>query len=248
MRKYIIVPEYAPLYALRKCFGPTKGPLSRPTLVPIDLIGELLHQTGKEKVSIFEVIPEGKGFSDPVQLTLTNYTLPYEEIVGRTPDPEDTVVVAVEEHPPAAVEPVVVSTAPESPEEEESEEVQAPEAPVEPVVEEVPEAPVVETTIVTDPAESMPSEDASEDKTEEGKVETENPEKPEPEEEETGSADDMTASVKLEESATDVPQAELPATPEEIDWSQLTKAERRRLRKELAAQNQPAAESVEPQE
>lgn len=225
MRKYIIVPEYAPLYALRKCFGPTKGPLSRPTQVPIDLIGELLHQTGKEKVSIFEVIPEGKGFSEPVQLTLTNYMLPYEEIVGKTPDPEDTMIVAVEDQPPAAVEPVVVSTAPEAPEEEESEDDQAPEAPVEPSAEEVPEAPVVETTTVTEPVESMSSEDASE--------------------EETSSADDMTASVKLEESAAEVPQAELPATPEEIDWSKLTKAERRRLRKELSAQNQP---TTEPQE
>ena len=224
MRKYIIVPEYAPLYALRKCFGPTKGPLSRPTQVPIDLIGELLHQTGKEKVSIFEVIPEGKGFSEPVQLTLTNYTLPYEEIVGKTPDLEDTVIVAVEDQPPAAVEPVVVSSAPE---EEESEDDQAPEAPVEPSAEEVPEAPVVETTTVTEPVESMSSEEETE------------------EEEETDSADDMTASVKLEESAAEVPQAELPATPEEIDWSQLTKAERRRLRKELAAQNQP---TTEPQE
>ena len=242
MRKYIIVPEYAPLYALRKCFGPTKGPLSRPTQVPIDLIGELLHQTGKEKVSIFEVIPEDKGFSEPVQLTLTNYTLPYEEIVGKTPDPEDTVIVAVEDQPPVADEPVVVSSAPE---EEESEDDQAPEAPVEPSAEEVPEAPVVETTIVTEPVESMSSEDASEEESEEDEDQTENPEESKPEEEETGSADDMTASVKLEESAAEVPQAELPATPEEIDWSKLTTAERRRLRKELSAQNQP---TTEPQE
>lgn len=210
MRKYIIVPEYAPLYALRKCFGPTKGPLSRPTLVPVDLIGELLHQTGKEKVSIFEVVPVEKGFSEPVQLTLTNYMLPYEEIVGKTPVPVDAEIVPVEEETPAVVEPEIVSAVPEVIED------QAPEAPEEPVVADAPEAPVVETTEVT-------------------------------EEEKEADPAELVANVELAEAA-EIPQSDLPAEPEEIDYSKMTKAERRRLRRELAAQNSDATKPVGPQE
>lgn len=230
MRKYILIPEYAPLYSMRKCFGPTQGPLTRPTPTPVDIIGELLHQSGKEKLTIFEVIPEGKGFSDPVQLTLTNYNLPYEEIVGKTPTPADAVVESIEQAAPIVVEPTIVeSTVPAEPDEtdasaeevavEAAAEAQVPEAPKETPDNEVSEAPVVETATKIVPEESVPAE-------------------------ETDPAD-MTASVKLEE-ATEIPQADLPATPEGIDWSKLTKAERRRLRKEMAAQNQSdASESAE---
>lgn len=81
VRKYILIPEYKPLYAMRKCFGPTHGPLAKPCPTPIDIIGELLKQ--KETVTIHEVkkIEEGV-FSDPIQLTLDNYMKSYDEIVA----------------------------------------------------------------------------------------------------------------------------------------------------------------------
>ena len=82
MTKYILIPEYAPLYAMHSCFGPEHGPLSQPTRTPIDVIGGLLQQTGREKVTVYEVIPTDKPkvFSDPVKLTLENYRLPYAEV------------------------------------------------------------------------------------------------------------------------------------------------------------------------
>jgi len=225
MRKYILIPEYAPLYSMRKCFGPTQGPLTRPTPTPVDIIGELLHQSGKEQLTIFEVIPEGKGFSDPVQLTLTNYNLPYDEIVGKIPTPADAVAESIEQTEPVVVEPTIVeSTVPTEHDEtdasaeevavEASVEAQVPEAPEETPDNEVSEAPVVETATEIVPEESVPTE-------------------------ETDPAD-MTASVKLEEAA-EIPQANQPVTPEGIDWSKLTRAERRRLRKEMTAQNPSAA-------
>lgn len=83
MRKYIIIPEYAPLYAMAKVFGPTQAPLTKPTPCPVDIIGQLLKQSGNEKVTIFETkFDENKKTLPPVQLNLDNYTLPYEEIVA----------------------------------------------------------------------------------------------------------------------------------------------------------------------
>lgn len=80
-RKYIIIPEYKPLYAMRKCFGPEHGPLQKPCLTPVDIIGELIAQ--KEKVTVFEVKKLSDGiFCDPIQLTADNYMLPYDEIVS----------------------------------------------------------------------------------------------------------------------------------------------------------------------
>lgn len=81
VRKYILIPEYAPLWAMQQCFGPPNGPLKQPTLTPVDIIGHLLKQTGREKITIYEVIKTTTGFSDPIRLTLDNYKLSYEEIV-----------------------------------------------------------------------------------------------------------------------------------------------------------------------
>lgn len=93
MRKYILIPEYRPLYAMRHCWGPSYGPLWKPTLTPVDVIGELLLQTGNEKLSIFEVVKlaNSNRFSEPVQLSLENYRLPYEEIVARSKQAEKPV-------------------------------------------------------------------------------------------------------------------------------------------------------------
>lgn len=90
MRKHILIPEHRPLYAMRKCFGPTQGPLTQPTPTPVDVIGQLLLQKGKEALTIYEVKVDPttrKTCSEPVKLTMENYRLPYDEIVGK---PDET--------------------------------------------------------------------------------------------------------------------------------------------------------------
>lgn len=122
MRKYILIPEYRPLFAMARCYGKTHGPLDRPTPVPIDIIGGLLSQRGQDKLTVYEtkILPDGSSAS-PVLLTLENYKLPYEEIVGKPieenyaeptmvttePDMQEPEVVAptlVEESAPIEVE------------------------------------------------------------------------------------------------------------------------------------------------
>ena len=113
-KKFILIPEAYPLYALGRVFGPKTGPLSKPTPVPIPVIGELLRQTGKDKVTISEVVPtkvlkSGQilKYSDPVRLTLGNYMLPYEAIVGgeNESDPDKVVENTV---PDVVVQPDVI--------------------------------------------------------------------------------------------------------------------------------------------
>lgn len=82
VRKYIIIPDFKPLFAMRECFGQTDGPLDKPTPVPLDIIGKLLRQDGRDALTIMEVKNPREGTSEPVRLTLDNYTLPYEEILN----------------------------------------------------------------------------------------------------------------------------------------------------------------------
>lgn len=81
-RKYIVIPEYRPLYAMQECYGPTHGPLKQPCLTPLAVIRKLLLQTGNESLTIMEVTKDEKTgkYSEPVRLTLDNYMLPYDEI------------------------------------------------------------------------------------------------------------------------------------------------------------------------
>lgn len=81
-RKYIVIPEYRPLYAMQECYGPTHGPLKQPCLTPLAVVRKLLMQTGNESLTIMEVIKDEKTgkYSEPVRLTLDNYMLPYDEI------------------------------------------------------------------------------------------------------------------------------------------------------------------------
>lgn len=84
MVKYIIVPNYCPLYAMSKCFGPTHGPLTKPCPTPIDIIRELLLQTGVEQVHIYEVgydVQKRTTYGEPVRLTMSNYRTPYDQLV-----------------------------------------------------------------------------------------------------------------------------------------------------------------------
>lgn len=81
-RKYIVIPEYRPLYAMQECYGPTHGPLKQPCLTPLAVIRKLLLQTGNEALTVMEVTKDEKTgkYSEPVRLTLDNYMLPYDEI------------------------------------------------------------------------------------------------------------------------------------------------------------------------
>lgn len=151
-RKYIIIPEYKPLYAMAKCFGPTHGPLNKPTPVPVDIIKLLLMQD--RAPVIFEVVPQANGvYSDPVQLYIDNYNLPYDALVGKEPETVDPVLpVAGETVEPVAdvVEPVVEESV--VVEETSSDEV----APVtEDAVDETPE---VDVTEVEEPAAPVAEE------------------------------------------------------------------------------------------
>ena len=125
MRKYILIPEYRPLYAMRRCWGQTHGPLTKPCPVPVDVIGELLSQTGSEAVTIYEVKlnPDGSTTA-PIQLTPENYMKPYDEIAG-IKAPVDPIV---ENPEPVPVEPTVLPSEPDKDEkaEEESSAVEVP--------------------------------------------------------------------------------------------------------------------------
>lgn len=176
MTKYILIPEYAPLYAMHSCFGPEHGPLSQPTRTPIDVIGGLLQQTGREKVTVYEVIPTDKPkvFSDPVKLTLENYRLPYAEIASMDPADEGKAIVMKEPTTvtPIVTEPVVVPSSPvaeepensvvETTEDDKIDEVKEDEEVIsvaDPIVDDAPETktPMVDTETVEVKTESTPN-------------------------------------------------------------------------------------------
>ena len=97
-RKYIVIPEYRPLYAMQECYGPTHGPLKQPCLTPLTVIRKLLLQTGNESLTIMEVTKDEKTgkYSEPVRLTLDNYMLPYDEIKNgkKVPTSEARVIMS----------------------------------------------------------------------------------------------------------------------------------------------------------
>lgn len=97
-RKYIVIPEYRPLYAMQECYGPTHGPLKQPCLTPLAVIRKLLLQTGNESLTVMEVTKDEKTgkYSEPVRLTLYNYMLPYDEIKNgkKVPTSEARVIMS----------------------------------------------------------------------------------------------------------------------------------------------------------
>lgn len=116
--KYIIIPEWAPLWAFKEVFGPEWGPLEKPTPCPEPVIGKLLKQTGKEKVTIFETKFDANHKTlPPVQLNLDNYMMPYEDIIasmeannGKVPEvkPDGKYIEPAIEPEQVAVNPVIV--------------------------------------------------------------------------------------------------------------------------------------------
>lgn len=209
-RKYIIVPEYKPLYAMAECWGPTHGPLTEPCLVPIDIIGKLLLQTGKEAVNIYEVKKDPKsGDMLPwVKLTLDNYRKPYEEIAGIEEELPDT---SLKEAPKAEpVNPVEINTKPEMDE---------------PLTSVAPENPnVTETPIKVDEIkEGIDPSDIKEEVTEP-----------------TGDAPDETVPSEDTETVIAEEVSKPEETEESVDttvdpYAGMTKAERKRARREARA-------------
>ena len=117
-KKYILIPEAYPLHALGRIFGPKNGPLSMPTPVPIPVIGELLRQSGKEKVTVSEVVPTKVDkrtgrivqYSEPVRLNLSNYTLPYDEIVNGRNEAAPVKSAVVDPNPDVVIRPEVLTS------------------------------------------------------------------------------------------------------------------------------------------
>ena len=88
MKKYVIIPDFVPLYAMRKVFGPQTGPIRKPIKVDTEIIRELLKQ--KPPVRVFEVkltnVKLGT-YDDKIELTLQNYD---KEDLFASKEPENT--------------------------------------------------------------------------------------------------------------------------------------------------------------
>lgn len=88
MKKYVIIPDFVPLYAMRKVFGPQTGPIRKPIKVDTEIIRELLKQ--KPLVRVFEVkltnVKLGT-YDDKIELTLQNYD---KEDLFASKEPEKT--------------------------------------------------------------------------------------------------------------------------------------------------------------
>ena len=88
MKKYVIIPDFVPLYAMRKIFGPQTGPIRKPIKVDTEIIRELLKQ--KPPVRVFEVkltnVKLGT-YDDKIELTLQNYD---KEDLFASKEPEKT--------------------------------------------------------------------------------------------------------------------------------------------------------------
>lgn len=88
MKKYVIIPDFVPLYVMRKVFGPQTGPIRKPIKVDTEIIRELLKQ--KPQVRVFEVkltnVKLGT-YDDKIELTLQNYD---KEDLFASKEPEKT--------------------------------------------------------------------------------------------------------------------------------------------------------------
>ena len=112
MKKNIIIPEFVPLYAMRKVFGPQTGPIRTPIAVDTAIIEELLDQ--RPPVKVFEVkLTNTKtgAYSDKIELTKDNFDKNNWEAKTSEPVKEEKVELPVVEVPQMAAE-EAVKTAP----------------------------------------------------------------------------------------------------------------------------------------
>lgn len=245
-KKFIIIPKYAPLYAMIKCCGPTQAPIKSPVAVPIEIIGELLSQRSHTP-EIFEVLPIDLGhrkYTDPVKLTLTNYRKSYQEILAESgksvsveppvkDETEKKEILEVTE--PAVEEPVKVEET--VTENEEVSEEPVVEATVEPVTEET----VTENVNLTTEANTDTVDDVNEDETIPKIVEdtTESVEVEEPAEEVTSDVDISGLGIeeKVDEPETHVmemdviPKDDSPSDPETTTNNQQNHKNRKKHRR-----------------
>ena len=152
--KWIITKDYLPLYAMRKCFGPDKGPLRKPTIAPIWVIKEILSQNPAPE--LFEVKPENvqlTRFTRPVKLTLENYTRTYDDLLAEVIAEESKGLNIVDIIPPEKVPSKPVETAPSQEPNHDHEEVTALPTDKPNIVDPKPEAPTVDEPVSTDSSE-----------------------------------------------------------------------------------------------
>lgn len=112
MKKNIIIPEFVPLYAMRKVFGPQTGPIRTPIAVDTAIIEELLDQ--RPPVKVFEVkLTNNKtgAYSDKIELTKDNFDKNNWEAKTSESVKEEKVELPVAEVPQMAAE-EVTETAP----------------------------------------------------------------------------------------------------------------------------------------
>lgn len=112
MKKNIIIPEFVPLYAMRKVFGPQTGPIRTPIAVDTAIIEELLDQ--RPPVKVFEVkLTNTKtgAYSDKIELTKDNFDKNNWEAKTSEPVKEEKVELPVVEVPQMSAE-EVIKTAP----------------------------------------------------------------------------------------------------------------------------------------
>lgn len=242
-RKYILIPEYRPLYAMRDCFGPTHGPLQKPCPTPLDVIRRLLMQSGSEKLTIMEVLKNPDGtHTTPVQLTLENYTLPYEEILHGVKMPEKTTITELTADG-MGVKPVVIrhdapaDKIPETPAEKPTPTAVESETPDnEPNQEQSEKS--LETTEAEAPAADTDTAATDEESADE---EAQTDESADPDEDLAESEPEATETVTVEETNNVVIETAQKGTD---PYAGMTKAQRRAARRE-AAKNQQNTGSVE---
>lgn len=171
--KWIITKDYLPLYAMRKCFGPDKGPLRKPTIAPIWAIKDILSQ--KPAPELFEVKPENvqlTRFTRPVKLTLENYTRSYDDLLAEVIAEESKGSNIVDIIPPEKVPSKPIETIPSPEPDHENEEVTTLPADKPNIVEPEPTPAVTEPddTAKTDSSEQDTQKSDTVEKTEESDV------------------------------------------------------------------------------
>lgn len=168
--KWIITKDYLPLYAMRKCFGPDKGPLRKPTIAPIWAIKDILSQ--KPAPELFEVKPENvqlTRFTRPVKLTLENYTRAYDDLLAEVIAEESKGSNIVDIILPEKVPSKPIETTPSPEPDHENEEVTTLPADKPDIVEPEPETPAViepDDIVKTDSSEKDTQKSDTVEKTE----------------------------------------------------------------------------------
>jgi len=198
--KRIYTPDYKNLTPMKKVNGPVKGP-TKPALVPIEIVKECLMEPNHGR--IFEVIEVdrryGKAvYSDPVELTLENYSKPYSKIVGNTVEK----IVVEDKSAVELVKDQQIDLSTETPAEEASTpEESAKEELTETPAEETPETPAEETSTPEEETPETPAEETSTPEEETPETPAEETSTPESEEQDNTAEEPSKTNTKPEKTA-----------------------------------------------